>query len=122
MYEEGVPLSTVSDNNFVEINVRIMPDRITAVNSKAERIEPIKPDAVTKNIEIIAIIAGNLPLQGTKLFVIIAKSRSRGESIILHPTTPAALQPNPIHIVSACFPQLLQHLKGLSRLYAILGR
>ena len=27
-----------------------------------------------------------------------------GESIILAPTTPAALHPNPIHIVSACFP------------------
>lgn len=47
---------------------------------------------------------GNLPLHGIKLFVKIEISFSLGESIILHPTTPAALQPSPIHIVSACFP------------------
>lgn len=37
-------------------------------------------------------------LQGTKLFVKIAIILSRGEFIILHPTTPAALQPNPMHM------------------------
>lgn len=49
-------------------------------------------------------------------------SFSLGESIILEPITPAALQPNPIHMVNACFPEL-QHLqKHLSKLKAILGR
>ena len=61
-------------------------------------------------------------LQGTKLLVKIAINFSRGESIILAPTTPAALQPNPIHIVSACLPHAPQHLKHLSRLNAILGK
>ncbi len=36
---------------------------------------------------------GNLPLQGESEFVMIATRRSRGESIILQPVTPTALQP-----------------------------
>ena len=52
----------------------------------------------------IVIKVGNLPLQGTKLLVNIARSLSLGESIILQPITPAALQPNPIHMVKHCFP------------------
>ena len=56
------------------------------------------------NIVAIVIKNGNLPLHGTKLFVKIAISLSLGELIILHPTTPAALQPNPIHIVIICLP------------------
>ena len=42
---------------------------------------------------------GNLPLHGTNAFVNIAINLSLGESIILHPTTPAALHPNPMHMV-----------------------
>ena len=61
-------------------------------------------------------------MQGTKLFVSIASSRSRGESMIRQPTTPAALQPNPIAIVSACLPHARQRSNGLSRLNAIRGR
>lgn len=53
----------------------------------------------------IQIKNGNLPLHGIKLFVRIDTSFSLGESIILHPTTPAALQPSPMHMVSACFPR-----------------
>lgn len=41
---------------------------------------------------------GNRPLQGTKLLVIVAMSLSRGESIMRQPTTPAALQPNPMQM------------------------
>lgn len=58
------------------------------------------------NIVEIVIKKGNLPLHGTKLFVIIDIIFSLGESIILVPITPAALHPNPIHIVNACFPEL----------------
>lgn len=47
----------------------------------------------------IQIKNGNLPLHGIKLFVRIDTSFSLGESIILHPTTPAALQPSPMHMV-----------------------
>ena len=61
-------------------------------------------------------------MHGTKLFVSIAIKRSRGESIILQPTTPAALQPKPIHMVNACFPDVQHFLKHLSKLKAILGR
>ena len=52
-------------------------------------------------IKIVAIDIrkGNLPLQGTKLLVKIAINLSRGESIILQPTQPAALQPKPMHMV-----------------------
>lgn len=46
----------------------------------------------------IQIKNGNLPLHGIKLFVRIDTSFSLGESIILHPTTPAALQPSPMHM------------------------
>ena len=63
---------------------------------------------------MIEIIVGNLPLHGTKLFVIIAINRSLGESIILVPVTPTALHPNPIHIVKACFPQALHFANCLS--------
>ena len=41
----------------------------------------------------------NRPLHGTKLLVSMAMSRSRGESMMRHPTTPAALQPKPMHIL-----------------------
>lgn len=51
------------------------------------------------NTVAIVIKNGNLPLHGTKAFVSIAINFSLGESIILAPTTPAALQPNPMHIV-----------------------
>ena len=89
---------------------------IAAVKKIAAGKEDPPPAAPIKNIVITDISMGNLPLQGTKLFVSIASSRSRGESIIRQPTTPAALQPKPIQTVSACFPQALQHLKGRSKL------
>ncbi len=59
-----------------------------------------------KNYDWVYIISfplygcGNLPLQGTKLLVRMAKRRSLGESIIRQPTMPAALQPKPMHMVS----------------------
>ena len=51
------------------------------------------------------------PLQGTKTLVSTAISRSRGESMIRAPTIPAALQPKPMHMVSACLPQALAFWK-----------
>ena len=70
----------------------------------------------------IVIKKGNLPLQGTKLLVKIAINLSLGELIILQPIIPAALQPKPMHIVSACFPEEQHFLKHLSKLKAILGK
>ena len=68
---------------------------ITSVSNK-DGIIPKLPDE--KNMDIRAIIVGNLPLQGTRVFVMIAISLSLGESIILHPVTPTALHPNPMHM------------------------
>ena len=65
---------------------------------------------------------GSLPLQGTKLLVMIAMKRSLGESMMRQPMMPAALQPNPMHIVKACFPHAWHFLKHLSRLNATLGK
>ena len=39
----------------------------------------------------MVIKKGNRPLQGTKALVRMAINRSRGESIILHPTTPCSI-------------------------------
>ena len=76
----------------------------------------------TINSEISDISVGNRPLHGTNPFVTAAMRRSRGESIIRHPVTPAALQPNPMHIVNACFPHAPDFLNLWSRLKATLGR
>ena len=54
--------------------------------------------------------------------VSIAINFSLGEPIIRHPTTPAALQPNPMHMVNACFPEEHTVLKSESKLKAILGK
>lgn len=75
---------------------------IDAVKKNAARNEEPPPEAPIKNIVITEISMGNLPLQGTKLFVSIASSRSRGESIMRQPTAPAALQPKPIQMYE-CF-------------------
>ena len=73
-----------------------MPIIITKITVKEERMEDHIPKVLPAiNIEAIVIRNGKRPLQGTKLLVSIAINLSLGESIILVPTTPAALQPNP---------------------------
>ena len=81
------------------------PSVITAAIMIADITDGMIPLPVITKREITVIIDGKRPLHGTKLFVSIASRRSRGESIIRHPTTPAALHPSPMHIVSACLPQ-----------------
>jgi len=78
----------------------------------------------TDDPKIVAsmINVGKRPLQGTKLFVRMAISRSRGESITRVAVTPAALQPKPIAIVSACLPWAPDLRKSQSRLKATRGR
>ena len=93
------------------------PRTMNIVRSRADkRDSKAPPDTPTKNMDIMAIRVGNLPLQGTKLLVIMAMIRSLGESMMRHPTIPAALHPNPMHMVRACLPQAWQLLNGLSRL------
>ena len=124
--DDGIPFNIVFDNIFDIINVKNIPNIITIITASVDNIDDKNPFpaeyAPAINIVAIDIKNGNLPLHGTKLFVRIAINLSLGESIILHPVTPQALQPNPIHIVIICFP--LQHafLKNPSILNAILGR
>ena len=76
-----------------------IPSTMTPASSKADKKEENMPAAFPiRNMDIMDKSMGNLPLQGTKLLVIMAISRSLGESIIRHPVTPTALQPNPMHM------------------------
>lgn len=94
-------MSRVSDNSFDTTKVAATPNKITSISISA--VASDVNGAITtpaKKIVISDIMAGNLPLHGTKELVIMAINRSRGESIIRHPVTPQALQPKPIHMVS----------------------
>ncbi len=68
------------------------------------------------------ICVGQRPLHRAKLLVIMAISRSRGLSMTRVATTPAALQPKPIIMLSACRPWAPVCLKARSRLKATRGR
>ena len=98
--EEGTPFNIVFDRNLETANVIITAKAINTASRTDENIESSGAAMLPrKNIDIIDIMVGNRPLQGTKLFVTAAISRSRGESIIRHPVTPAALHPNPMHML-----------------------
>ena len=89
------------DSKVAAIPSRINPVRKAAVMREQRKGEPLpaslnSPNPPIKNREISIMSVGNLPLQGTREFVRMAIRRSLGESIIRHPTTPAALQPKPI--------------------------
>ena len=121
--DDGIPFKTVLERSFVTSKVKTTLKRIMAVKINAELTEETNPtDEPIRNMDIREMSNGNLPLQGTKLFVSKARFLSLGESIIRQPTTPAALHPNPMHIVKDCFPHAEHFLNGLSRLYAILGK
>ena len=115
--EDFSPFKIVSDNILEITNVIKIENKINKVKAKEPKIL-----LVIKNIDIKVIKRGNLPLQGTKELVIMAINLSLGESIILAPITPTALQPNPSIIVSVCLPQELHLLNTLSKLKAILGK
>lgn len=96
---DASPFKYVFERKAESIKVSIIPSDITSVRMIAEKTEPYPPIILpAKNIVITDIIVGKRPLHGISELVIIAISLSRGESIILQPTTPAALQPRPIHI------------------------
>ena len=122
MYAVVSPFSKVLDKILVARNVTEILSTIKNVKNIPETKLSSLPMKTTVTSEMRVVIIGNLPLQGTNDFVSMASIRSRFESIIRHPVTPTALQPNPIHIVRACFPQLLHYINGLSRLNATLGR
>ena len=86
----------VLDKILEIISVIIMPMIITTITAKVENNEDQTPKLLPAiNIDAIVIKKGKRPLQGTKLLVSIAINLSLGESIILAPTTPAALHPKP---------------------------
>ena len=117
MKEEGCPLRMVLERSQDTRKVIRMPNRIRRVRRKAAlKVLPGPEAAPMKNMAIRAVRVGNLPLQGTKLLVRTAISRSLGESMMRQPVTPAALQPKPIIMVRACLPQARQAWKGRSRL------
>ncbi len=78
--------------------------------------------AAATKIVASMIRVGKRPLQGTKLLVRIAISRSRGESMTRVAITPAALQPKPIAIVRACLPCAPAVRNSQSMLKATRGR
>ena len=73
-------------------------------------------------MDAMRICVGQRPLHREKLLVMIATSRSRGLSITRVATTPAALQPKPMHIVRACLPWAPARRNIASRLNATRGR
>ena len=105
MKDEGMPFNKVPDRIFETKKVISIPNIITPVSITVDKTEFNMVILLPmKNMVIMEIRSGNLPLHGTKLLVRIAIRRSLGESIILHPMIPQALHPNPIHIVKDCFP------------------
>ena len=90
-------MRTVLDSNFDIIRVKNTLSIMSPTRRRALHRECSPPDPA-KNMVIIAISVGNRPLQGTKLLVKMAISRSRGDSMIRQPITPQALHPNPIQI------------------------
>ena len=121
--EVELPFNNVLDNILEINNVKIIPSKIANTTAKVEIILDLNPVyAPAIKIVDIAIKKGYLPLHGTNEFVIAEIILSCGVSIILVPTTPAALQPKPIHIVIICFPLVMALLKKPSILNASLGR
>ena len=106
---EGTPRKRVFDKSHEAASVASTPTASTADRASATAAGCAPPEApAERNIVKSASIVGKRPLHGTNAFVKTAKSRSRGESRIRQPMTPTALQPIPMHIVSACLPQAWQ--------------
>ena len=109
MKEEGIPLRTVADSSQENSRAEKTAVRTAAVKHRAAVTEAAFPAALAAKNKVIKVIrAGKRPLQGIKALVRIPIRRSRGESMIRHPITPAALQPSPMAMVRHCFPQDLQ--------------
>lgn len=97
--ELTVPFKIVLDSNLDIRNVNTTPTKMKIVKAKELNIE-----LEIINMEIMEINRGKRPLHGMKELVKMAINLSRGESIILAPVTPTALQPKPKAIVRAPLP------------------
>ena len=125
--DEGIPLRIVRDSSLEISKVVATPRTMAPRTNRAAVAEPTSPADAAVKMDARAMIVGKRPLHGTKLLVMMAIRRSLGESIILQAVTPAALQPNPIHIVRAClpgtgFPEIIVQVKGNSRQVAEVSR
>ena len=94
--------------------VMTTPSTRKPVSPRAARALLLSPG--TRKAVSRKISAPKRPLQGMKLLVATASFRSRGESMIRQPTTPAALHPRPMHMDRAIFPQPPHFSKLRSRL------
>ena len=92
----------------------------TTREATTERKEAATAPPMNKVERMIRV--GKRPLQGIKLFVKMAMSRSLGDSMIRQEITPAALQPKPMLMVRDCLPWAPARRKNLSRLKATRGR
>ena len=99
-------------------NVPPAPIQTAAVNTSASRRLFSRPSRTAP----IARSIGNRPLHGIIAFVQTAVSFSARVGMILHPVTPTALHPRPIHIVSAWRPEVPQRAKMWSVRKAARGR
>ncbi len=117
------PRSTVRDSNHEAKNIAATPSTATVTTAEADT-SPARCAGARAPTKMVAmrICVGHRPLHSEKLLVMIAIRRSRGLSITLVATTPAALQPNPMHMVSACLPCAPARWNRLSRLNATRGR
>jgi hypothetical protein len=108
MKADASPRRMVCDRPHDTISVTTTPKTTTPTTAAVPMREaanvPGVAAAPATNSEATAISVGKRPLHGTKTLVRMAISRSRGESITRQAMTPAALQPNPIIMVSACLP------------------
>ncbi len=120
---ETSPRSTVRESSHEMAKVSTMPSTATVTTASAET-SPARCAGATLPTKIVAtrICVGQRPLQSAKLFVMMAMSRSRGLSMMRAATTPAALQPQPMAIVSACLPCAPTRRNVRSRLKATRGR
>ena len=117
------PRSTVRVRSQLDANIARMPINVTVTTAIAETSPPSAAGtSAPMKSDAMRICVGQRPLQSEKLLVMIATSRSRGLSITRVATTPAALQPKPMHIVSACLPCAPTRRKSASRLNATRGR
>jgi hypothetical protein len=116
-------LSTVLDRAHETTRVKNTPINTTptTVPAAAKDATAGGTEAATNTVASMMSV-GKRPLHGTKLFVRIAISLSRGESMIRVEMIPAALQPKPMAMDRDCFPCAPARRNIQSRLNATLGR
>ena len=83
MKKELSPLSIVFDSRADTIKVAIIPTKVMMASIAAATREDVAGYNPAKKIVAISIMVGHRPLQGTKLLVRMAISRSRGELMLL---------------------------------------